>query len=140
MESHTFQNVISNSFKDVVKFISHFKGAEDTFLNGCCYWFAWILRERFHERGFWVDIFYDPIEGHFVARFITDCDDITQSEIRLFDIRGDVTDLYREIELENLWVMSMNEERRYGKLMCDCREFIQPEDYPSWIKNQFAEV
>ena len=58
--------------QDVIDFISHFKGAEETFLHGCCYWFAFILQERFHEHGYLVDIYHDPVVGHFVARFIRD--------------------------------------------------------------------
>lgn len=58
--------------QDVVDFVKHFKGSEEVFLNGCCYWFARILQDRFHEHGYLVDIFHDPIEGHFLARFIED--------------------------------------------------------------------
>jgi hypothetical protein len=123
--------------KDVVDFISHFKGSEDVFLHGCCYWFAYILQKRFHEHGYLVDIFYDPIEGHFISRFIRDFDYSApdpDEEVRFFDIRGDVTGLYKEEDLDNLWLMSLNEERRWAKLMCDCRDFIEPENYPAWIK------
>lgn len=124
--------------QDVLSFIAHFKGAEDVFLNGCCYWFAHILQDRFHEAGYLVDIFHDPIEGHFVARFIRELSSVEvdpDAEVRFFDIRGDVTDLYKEEDLENVWLMWMNEERRWGKLMCDCKYFLSPEDYPDWIKN-----
>ena len=128
--------------QDVVDFIAHFKGAEDVFLHGCCWWFARILQERFHEHGYLVDIFHEPIEGHFVARFIRDPGLKWMSpetyheppEVKFFDVRGDVTDLYNEDDLENVWLMSLNEERRWGRLMCDCRDFIQPDDYPAWLK------
>ena len=122
---------------EVLKFIEHFKGSEETFLNGCCYWFAYILQERFHEHGYIVDIFHDPIEGHFVARFIPerDCGKVKDEDIHFYDIRGDVTQLYKEEDLENVWLMSIHEERRWGKLMCDCREFIEPDNYPSWLKS-----
>lgn len=127
--------------QEVLDFISHFKGAEDTFLHGCCYWFAWILRERFNNHGFYVDIYHDPVEGHFVARFIEQNPDPYEpldpnAESRFFDIRGDVTNLYNEEELENLWVLELTENRRWGHLMCDCREFIDPDDkrYPEWLK------
>lgn len=107
------------------------------FLHGCCYWFAWILSERFSGHGYLVDIFHDPIEGHFLARFIYDA--YTEppdgdAKAHFFDIRGDVTNLYKEDDLENVWLMSMYEERRYGRLMCDCREFLLPDVYPSWLK------
>ena len=124
--------------KEVLDFISRFKGAEETFLSGCCYWFAYILKERFHEHGYLVDIFHDPVEGHFVARFIPDCKYNLlnpDAKVYFFDIRGNVTDLYNEEQLENIWLMSFNEPFRYGRLMCDCREFIEPENYPYWLKN-----
>lgn len=36
---------------------------DNNWLNGNCYWFAHILCERFPE----LDIYYDPIVGHFYA-------------------------------------------------------------------------
>ena len=124
--------------QEILDFIEHFKGSEEVFLHGCCYWFAKILEMRFNGDGYLVDIFHDPIENHFVARVIeeiecTSFNPTPISEIRFFDIRGDVTDLYDEEKLENLWVMERTEERRWGKLMCDCRDFIPPEKYPRWI-------
>lgn len=123
--------------QQVLDFIAHFKGAEDVFLHGCCWWFAWILQERFHEHGWLVDIMHDPVVGHFIARFIPlqlSCDEEHESAVYFFDIRGDVTHLYDEENLENMWLMSMNEERRYGRLMCDCREFVDYNQYPAWLK------
>ena len=123
--------------KDVIDFIAHFKGAEDTFLHGCCYWFAWILQKRFHERGYLVDIFHEPVEGHFIARFIRDnkySPPDPNAEERYFDVRGDVTELYADKPLENMWLMSLGEGRRWGRLLCDCRDFVEPENYPEWLK------
>ena len=113
------------STKEVLDFINHFKGASGTFLNGCCYWFAWILQERFHEREWLVDIFHDPVEGHFVARFISTIP--SDTHVYLFDIRGDVTNLYSIDQLENVWLMQFTEERRWKNLMCDCRDFVERE-------------
>lgn len=131
------KSVVNVANQDVLNFIARFKGAEDVFLHGCCYWFAWILKERFHEHGYLVDIFHDPIEGHFVARFIPDnghsLPDLN-APVYFYDIRGDVTDMYDEDNLENIWLMSFEESRRWGRLMCSCREFIEPEDYPDWLK------
>ena len=45
----------------ILDFISHFKDAQDTFLYGCCYWFAFILNERFGGT-----TMYLPVENHFV--------------------------------------------------------------------------
>ena len=50
------------------------------FTQGYCYWFAAILHSRFPES----EIVYEPSWGHFLTRI---------SE-RLYDIRGDVTQLY----------------------------------------------
>ena len=128
--------------KDVLDFIDHFKGSENVFLNGCCYWFAKILELRFNDDGYLVDIFHDPIENHFIARFIKmpmweyeGSNGMKRADdIRFFDIRGDVTDLYNEEGLENVWILEKTDERRWGKLMCDCRDFIDPENYPKWIQ------
>lgn len=48
----------------VVDFIMHFQnlGTIDTFTNGCCYWFAVILKERFQGT-----IMYNPIDNHFAT-------------------------------------------------------------------------
>lgn len=120
--------------KDVLDFIKHFNGAEDVFLHGCCFWFAFILQERFDGHKYLVSIFHDPIEGHFVAGFLPDSDNISSEKVRYFDIRGEVTDLYNEDDLESIYWMSINEERRYGRLMCDCKYFIEPEDYPYYLR------
>lgn len=48
-------------------------------MSGCCFWFATILSIRFGG-----ETIYSPIENHFVQK-IND---------RLYDVRGDVTDLY----------------------------------------------
>lgn len=66
---------------DILHFISKFSGSEHTFLNGCCYWFAFILHTRFGGK-----IAYEPIEGHFV----------TEINGRLYDVRGDITDSYKD--------------------------------------------
>lgn len=67
----------------VQPFIHRFHCAKDVdtvFTNGCCYWFAKILYERFHmTRG--ADIMYDEVANHFG----------TQIDGRVFDITGDVT-------------------------------------------------
>lgn len=52
---------------EVLAFIRHFEGARETFLHGCCYWFAHILSERFWLREN-VVILYEPVEGHFITQ------------------------------------------------------------------------
>ena len=125
---------VKHPMQDVLDFIVHFAGSEDTFLNGCCYWFAFILQTRFDNNGYFVDIFYEPVDGHFITRFIAQKKDTLSDDVRFFDIRGDVTDLYSESELENMWLLQRTDERRWTKLMCDCRDFIEPENYPRWLK------
>lgn len=74
--------------QDIEKFIDQFRAyekegvLEDTFLCGQCYWFAFMLQGRFKE----LDIVYEPVECHFLA----------QGHGRLYDIRGDVTELYMD--------------------------------------------
>ena len=54
---------------EVITFIENFKSRgdrkkiEEFFLNGCCYWFAFILDERFNRQG---SILYDIKNNHFV--------------------------------------------------------------------------
>ena len=61
---------------EVISFIRHFAGAEKVFLEGCCYWFAYILCSRFGGSEIW----YDCVDNHFVARI----DD------RYYDVTGEV--------------------------------------------------
>lgn len=88
------QNISSNRYID---FIEDFKkgypeAMEDTFLHGYCYWFAFILKERFNGI-----ICYEPIENHFVT-LLPDGD--------FYDIRGKLTetssfvdwDVYKKID------------------------------------------
>lgn len=79
--------------EDIKHFISHFHKVSPTddvtevFTLGCCYWFAYILCNRFEN----AKMMYDPIINHFV----------TQIGDRLYDITGDVTDKYRVVEWEH---------------------------------------
>ena len=73
---------------EVIKFIGHFSTdgvkprAEvlDCFLNGNCYWFAFILQERFKNEG--AEIVIDYVWNHFGTRIMG----------RVYDITGDVTE------------------------------------------------
>ena len=98
----------------ILRFIDHFKGSEDTFLHGCCYWFSVILYDRFcffsdHA----VQIWYEPVEGHFV----------TKIENHFYDVRGDVTELYRGKPMYNMHEMLRYDGKMYERLMRDCRDF-----------------
>lgn len=72
---------------EILQFINHFLKTSKTqnftevFTQGCCYWFAYILCARFPE----MEIMYDPTINHFMAG----CDG------RLFDVTGEVTDMYK---------------------------------------------
>lgn len=48
---------------DIIRWISNFKDAKKTFTEGCCYWFAYILQQRYGG-----EIWYDNIIGHFVCK------------------------------------------------------------------------
>lgn len=98
---------------EILKFIDRFRGSESVFLRGCCYWFARILSERFLD--YRPVILHDPVQGHFVTRIGGN----------LYDVRGDVTDLYVGHTLDDLREMSYGE---YARLMRDCRDFIDPEE------------
>ena len=46
----------------VLDFIKNFEQSKETFTQGCCYWFALILKERFKGT-----IYYIPEENHFIC-------------------------------------------------------------------------
>jgi len=61
---------------EVMQFINYFKKdyskeLEDMFINGWCYWFALILKERFDG-----EILYVPVYVHFITRIDGKCYDI----------------------------------------------------------------
>lgn len=76
---------------DVMMFIGRFSHdhigirnqVQECFLNGCCYWFAFILKTRFAE--YEPEIVIDTTANHFGCR-IQRC---------VYDITGDVTDMYQ---------------------------------------------
>jgi hypothetical protein len=65
----------------VMDFIEHFQniGTIDIFTEGCCYWFAKILEERFKKEK--AEIMYNPIDNHFA----------TLINHGLYDITGPIT-------------------------------------------------
>lgn len=72
---------------EVLDFIKHFQneGTISTFMEGCCYWFAHILKSRF----VFGKIMYEPIIGHFLYELDGVCYDITgkvdRSSLHLYD-------------------------------------------------------
>jgi len=80
----------------VLEFIFNFKkrnteSLEDTFMNGYCYYFSVILQERFGG-----EIVYETIDCHFMLLY----------RDKLYDIRGDVTELYdmKNISYKEEWL------------------------------------
>lgn len=61
-----------NREQEILQFISRFDRAQECFMDGCCYWFAVILKERFCG-----SIVYDPIYGHFLCEIDGDMYDVT---------------------------------------------------------------
>lgn len=86
----------------VLCFISHFAAARMTFLEGCCYWFAVILRERFGAQ-----IYYDPVDNHFVGKIGE----------QFYDVTGRLSDNGRFIR----WDTYKNTDMaHYKRLVRDC--------------------
>lgn len=83
--------MINRTADEVINFINKFKSynknqvLEKTFLEGYCYYFAIILKERFKEG----KILYDKVENHFVFSYNN----------KLYDITGNVTNKH---ELKNI--------------------------------------
>lgn len=84
-------------WREVEYFVGEFWAARDTFTSGCCYWFAWILCERFGGR-----VVLDVLDNHFVAELGD----------RYYDVTGDVTERIRAAEV----VLSMDELESYDAL------------------------
>jgi len=115
---------------DIEQFISHFAGSEDTFLHGCCYWFAHILETEFGD-GYECSIVYEPVDGHFLFQIwlpITTDPTFQLLDMHLFDVRGDVTHLYDDVMLYDVEQLVANEPRWFSHLMRDCKDFIRPTD------------
>lgn len=78
---------------NVLNFIDNFKGEypsilEKIFTQGCCYWFALILKERFKKYN--PKICFDTIESHFACKI----DD------RYYDITGEINNISSFVDWE----------------------------------------
>jgi len=119
---------------EIIHFIKQFSAAKETFLHGCCYWFAWILYWRFREaaaKAAWVaNILYEPVQGHFIFGICDTklLDGKTDDNFMYFDVRGDVTDMYKGKELYTIRKMMDEMPDYYRRLMRDCRDFLPPVD------------
>ena len=71
---------------NMLDFIKKFQTPEtiEIFTKGMCFWFAFILENRFKHEAY---IMYAPIDNHFMVRY----------KGRLYDITGDVTDKYKKV-------------------------------------------
>lgn len=91
-------------------FLKRFHPADDrvdtVFTNGCCYWFAEILHQRFPSSR----ICYNTDYGHFV----------TEIDGRLYDITGDVTEKY--LPKLQAWD-SFRDELVKSRIIRDCVNF-----------------
>lgn len=88
----------------ILKFIKNFSGAKDTFLYGCCYWFAVILKERFHG-----EIYYNEIINHFTMKY----------GCRLYDVSGDVTE--KHLKDSRSWdTFEQYDSLLFGRIKRDC--------------------
>lgn len=87
---------------------SHDKTLSDVercFTDGCCWWFAHILCERF--RG---EMVYDEVDGHFGCEI----------NGRVYDITGDVTDTFRK----TYWSVFVEREPNLSvRILRRCRDF-----------------
>lgn len=98
----------------VENFINKFKHIhpsiiEDLFLYGDCYYFAIILKERFSD----AIIKYLVIDNHFV----------TEINGRIYDIRGDITNIINANQMIDWDNMESYDELLYKRIIRDCINF-----------------
>jgi hypothetical protein len=91
--------------QEILGFIGNFKDAQNTFLFGCCYWFAFILSKRFGGV-----TMYLPVENHFIQ------------EIGglLYDVSGDVTAQYTGSQIIPWDSMEEYDSSLYHRIIRDC--------------------
>lgn len=95
--------------KEVLDFISKFQndGTIKIFTEGCCYWFAKILCERFKMPNYKTDLMYNQVSGHFAAII----------DGNMYDITGEIP----SSDEWTLWDTWRKEEPVYGKTVIrDC--------------------
>ena len=84
-------------------FIKRRFNKEDNWLNGNCLWFAYILKKRFPN----LNIYYCPIEGHFIVGYLG----------AFFDWNGKIIPNEIPILLDEI---EENDDLWYNKLIRDC--------------------
>lgn len=90
------------TIQEILSFIDNFKDAQSAFLYGCCYWFAFILNERFGGT-----TMYLPVENHFVQAIGK----------RLYDVSGDVTAEYLTAKIIPWVAMEQYDSTMYQRLI-----------------------
>ena len=93
---------------EILDFIyRRWKDKNQSMLSGNCYWFAFILHERFPH----LNICYLPVEGHFVCK--------DNSDGSLYDATGELNYNGPIISIDDL---KECEPDWYNRLMRDCRD------------------
>lgn len=93
--------------EEILSFISEFAKARETFMTGCCYWFARILQERFCGG----EILYDYKYNHFMV----------QLGDQIYDAQGDVTEKYMGSPDLVLWSEYQQiDPSHYKRIVRDC--------------------
>ena len=98
--------------EEVLNWISHFQKATVTFTEGCCYWFAFLLKERYGGK-----IWYDQVVGHFVCQ--------------IDGVFYDVTGIYTPENMSWMseWEDLQKKEPGYAaRIKRDCIDFERKED------------
>lgn len=92
------------------QFIRRFRcaGTIRIFTQGCCYWFAFILKERFHGT-----IMYHEIDNHFACLIGK----------RLYDITGPIDSQHGWQEWERY---KFYEPANANRVIRDCLEIVSP--------------
>ena len=101
---------IENKQDLILDFIKQFRdlGAENCFNNGMCYWFAYILKNRFLSEH--CHVMYDEVDNHFGC------------EINgvVYDING----IAPAHNWEPWYEMMTNDPLLYARIMRDCRDKV----------------
>ena len=101
---------------EILNFIKRFQneGTVKTFTEGCCYWFAKILDERFNEFDYEPQICYNPKENHFA----------TLINFHLYDITGDLGEM-KDLPDWKYWdkYQYKEDEKVFERLYRDCINF-----------------
>lgn len=95
---------------DVKRFLDRFHisdcNIETVFTSGACYWFAFILYNRFIRHG--ATVMYASVDDHFGTKVFG----------RVYDITGDVTDKYDW----RPW-LEFNDDAEKSRIIRDCIMF-----------------